>query len=41
MEKLKPNSQSKKYWFQVNNYPAEWLDDKSKEIIKKIIKKNK
>ena len=41
-QQSKQNSQSEfKYWFEKNNYPAEWLSEKSKEIIKKLKMKNK
>ncbi len=39
MKESKPHLQSDKLWFQKNNYPGEWLSEKSKKIIEQI--KNK
>ena len=39
MKESKPPSQSDKLWFQKNNYPGEWLSEKSKKIVEQI--KNK
>lgn len=36
-QQSKQNSQSEfEYWFKKNNYPAEWLSEKSKEIINRL-----
>lgn len=37
----KRHSQSDEYipWFKKNNFASEWLDERSKEIIKKLLNK--
>jgi hypothetical protein len=40
MKESKPHLQSDKLWFQKNNYPSEWLSEKSKKIIEQIKNKN-
>jgi len=37
----KRHSQSDEYipWFRKNNFAGEWLDERSKEIIKKLLNK--
>lgn len=40
MEESKLPSQSDKLWFQKNNYPGEWLSEKSKKIVEQIKNKN-
>lgn len=39
-DQSKPHSQSDDLWFQKSNYPANWLSEKSNEIINKIKQKN-
>ena len=40
MKESKLPSQSDKLWFQKNNYPGEWLSEKSKKIVEQIKNKN-
>ena len=40
MKESKRPSQSDKLWFQKNNYPGEWLSEKSKKIVEQIKNKN-
>ena len=35
-DQSKPHSQSDDLWFQKSNYPANWLSEKSNEIINKM-----
>jgi len=40
MKESKHHSQSDELWFQKNNYPGEWLSEKSKKIVEQIKNKN-
>tara|TARA_R110002020_G_scaffold153311_3_gene332707 strand:- start:413 stop:547 length:135 start_codon:yes stop_codon:yes gene_type:complete len=40
-QESKQNCQSDKLWFQISNYPRDWLSEKSVKIIKRIIKNKK
>ena len=40
MEESKHHLQSDELWFQKNNYPGEWLSEKSKKIVEQIKNKN-
>jgi len=40
MKESKLPSRSDKLWFQKNNYPGEWLSEKSKKIVEQIKNKN-